>query len=357
VSELYRDVVGQDRAVGQLRASALAPIHAYLLVGPAGSGSLELARSFAASLVCPHGGCGSCPHCVRALAGLHPDVTVRERAGPYITVDDAREIGRLASLSPLEGRRKVLVLTDFHLVREAAPALLKVIEEPPPTTVFVVLAEQVPPELVTIASRCVRVELAPLSLPQVTGVLVSEGVDPAAAVDVAAAAGGRLDRARLLASDPGFGARQGAWREVPARLDGTGATVAVVAEELLTSVDTVLEPLRQRQANEVEELLERARLYGERGGIPREVESRHRREQRRVRLDELRSGLTTLAAAYRERLAGGASPRACVEALDTITGAAEALTRNPNEVLLLQALLVRLSGLRAGLAYSAASPE
>lgn len=355
MSELYADVVGQERAVAQLQAAARAPLHAYLLVGPAGTGHRELARSFAASLVCEGGGCGRCDTCRRVLAGVHPDVLVRERAGPFITVDDAREIGREASLSPVEGRRKVLVLVDFHLVRDAAAALLKVIEEPPATTVFVVLAEQVTPELVTIASRCVRVDLSPVPAHRIVEALVSEGVGADVARDVAAAANGRLDRARLLASDPGFASRRAAWRDVPARLDGSGAAAAGLADELLAGVETVLQPLRQRQAAEVAEAGERARLYGERAGSRRDLDARHRREQRRLRTDELRFGLATLAGGYRDRLADGATTRACLEALDAVSKANEALAYNPNEALLLQALLVRLSGL--GLTYSTRRPS
>src|SRR5438874_5144213 len=151
-------LVGQEQAARRLSAAASSPVHAYLFAGPPGSGKRDAARAFAAALLCPNGGDGTCSVCERVLAGVHPDVVVVERAGPYITVDQAREIVRLAMRSPNEGSRKVLVLTDFHLVREAAPTLLKIIEEPPESTVFVILAEHLPPELETIASRCVQVE-------------------------------------------------------------------------------------------------------------------------------------------------------------------------------------------------------
>ena len=354
----FEAVVGQERAVTQLRAAIRAPVHAYLLVGPAGTGKREAARSFAASLLCPDGGCASCDDCRRALAGVHPDVLVRDRAGPFITVDDARAIGRASALSPVEGRRKVLVLVDFHLVQDAAPALLKTVEEPPPTTVFVILAEQVPPELVTLASRCVRVDFAPLSSERIVEVLVGAGVDRATAEEVAGASGGRLDRARLVASDPGFRGRQAAWRDAPRRLDGTGATAAAVADELLASLESILEPLKQRQQSEMAALEERWRLYGERPGSTKDLESRHRREQRRLRLDELRFGLSTMAGAYRDGLAAAASPSGHLEALDAIAAANDALVRNPNEALLIQALLLRLGRCQqAKPLRSRASPE
>jgi DNA polymerase-3 subunit delta' len=92
-----------------------------------------------------------------ALRGQHPDVHEVERIGPFISAEQAREIIHVTSLAPVESARKVVVLHDFHrLTAEAAARLLKPIEEPPPSTTFLVLADFVPPELITIASRCAR---------------------------------------------------------------------------------------------------------------------------------------------------------------------------------------------------------
>jgi DNA polymerase-3 subunit delta' len=345
-SPLYGGVVGQERAVSQLQAAAVAPVHAYLLVGPPGVGKRTAAQSFAAALLCPHGGDGTCDSCRQALAGTHPDLVVVERQGAAISVPMAAEITRLALRSPVQSDRMVLVLVDFHLVSEAGPALLKTIEEPPASTVFVILAEHVPSELVTIASRCVRVDFGPLAPERVAAALESEGIPADVAFEAASAAGGRLDRARLLAGDPGFAARRAAWQAVPAQLDGTGATVARLVDSLLVATDTVLEPLRARHAGEQEALAEKIRLTGERGSGRRELEERQRREERRLRMDELRSGLATLAGVYRDKLADGAAgpaARAAVTALAAISDTNERLIRNPNEPLQLQALLLKLS--------------
>jgi DNA polymerase III subunit delta' len=349
VSDVFDEVVGQDSAVSHLRAAVAAPVHAYLLVGPPGSGKRTAAVALAAALLCPNGGCGRCDVCRRAVAGAHPDLVVVERAGPSITVDQAREVRRLALRSPNEGSRKVLLLVDFHLVREAASVLLKVLEEPPASTVFVILAEQLTPELVTIASRCVQIDFGPLSAEQVATALVSEGVPVDVAREVAGGAGGRLDRARLLASDPGFAGRRDAWREVPARLDGTGAAVAVVAADLAGLLGQAgVATLEARQAAELAELDERVKRTGERGAGRKVLAERHKRELRRLRHDELRFGLATLAGAYRDALAAGAGDdRANIEAVAAIQAAAEAMVRNPTEALLLQSLLLKLPPLRS----------
>jgi DNA polymerase-3 subunit delta' len=340
------EVLGQDAASAQLRAAAVSPVHAYLFVGPSGVGKRAAARQFAAALLCPYGGGDGCEVCRRVLEGLHPDVSVYEREGARLAIADCREITRLALRSSVEGGRKVIVIPDLDLAAQVAPALLKTLEEPPPGTVFVGLAEHVPPELATIASRCVRIDFRPLPEAVLAAALEAEGVDAAVAAEVTAAAGGSLERALLLASDPGFVARRDLWRGVPERLDGTGAAVALLADELLASADGLLEPLRARQAVELEELEARAERYGERGSGRKELGERHKREQRRVRTDELRAGLATLAGAYRDRLTAGADTRAArraLAALDAVAAANDAMERNPNEALLLQALLVRLT--------------
>ena len=338
--DLWAGVVGQDRAVTQLRASAAGPVHAYLLVGPPGSGKRAAATAFAAALLCPDGGCGACTTCSRVAAGVHPDLVTVERTGAAILVDEAREIARLAARSPVEGNRKVLVLADFHLVDKAAPALLKTIEEPSPSAVFVIIADHLPPELVTIASRCVIIEFGAVGDEALAALLMAEGVEESVARQVAAAANGNIARARLLASDAGFAQRQELWAAVPDRLDGRGATAAVLAADLIASLEGVLEPLRERQAAELEHLDEQAKARGTRVR-KKDVEDRHRREQRRARMDEVRAGLAVLSRAYRDRLITGGADAAA--SLAAIRHTREALLNNPNEALLLQAMLVRLS--------------
>src|SRR6202011_4783420 len=112
----------------------------------------------------------------------------------------------------------------------------------------------VPPELETIASRCVRIEFAPLAPERIARALEAEGVEAGLAGELAASAGGRLDRARLLVADPGSAARRAAWRDVPTRLDGTGATVAAVTAELVGLLDESGAGLRRRHEDEASEL-------------------------------------------------------------------------------------------------------
>ncbi len=342
-------VVDQDRAVAALDASARAPVHAYLLAGPPGAGAAAAARGFTAALLCPDGGDGTCRACRLVLAGEHPDVATFAPSGAFLRVPEVEDVVREAMRSPVEGSRKVLVLHEVHRVGDATPALLKTLEEPPASTVFVLLADAVAPEIATIASRCARIDLPPLSASTIEAALVAEGVDASRAAEVAPAALGDLERARVLAVDDDLARRQRLWRTLPSHLDGKGSTVAAAVDELLEHIEEAAAPLRARQTEEVTALEERLAAMGARGsGGRKALAEQHKRGLRRHRATELRFGLATLAAAYRDHLAAdGRDPAADVEAIDAITAAAEGLVRNPNETLLLQALLLRLPSLPA----------
>jgi len=342
----WAGVVGQDRAVAQLRAAVDAPVHAYLLVGPRGAGKRALATAFAAALLSAgSSGADAERHRRLALAETHPDLVVTERTGPWITAEQAREIVDRASRSPVEGTRKVLILDEFHLVVRNAPILLKALEEPAPGTVFVVLAEEVPPELVTIASRCVRIDLGPVPVDTIAERLVAEGIEPSAAHEAATASSGDLGRARLLATDSRLALRRAGWAAVPEHLDGTGATAARLVDELFAMIDDAAVPLRERQTLEEAELEERVSQLGERGAGRKSLADRHKRELRRHRTDELRFGLAVLARHYRDELVVSSRPVPVAGALEAIGTTAEGLVRSPNELLQFQALFVRLGDL------------
>jgi DNA polymerase III subunit delta' len=209
---VWDGVVGQARAVDQLTRAAVSPVHAYLFVGPAGSTKHEAARAFAALLLTGHDD-PEARDARLALAGEHPDVREVERTGARIAKEQVSEIIRTASLAPIEGSRKVMVLHEFHLLdADGAARLLKTLEEPPASAVFLVLADQVPPELVTIASRCVRIEFGTIPEATVRDVLIAEGASPESAEQAAAGAEGNLTRARVLVTEP---------RSRPSRSDST----------------------------------------------------------------------------------------------------------------------------------------
>jgi len=352
---LFAEVVGQDQAVAALRAAATQPVHAYLFRGTAGNGGLVAAHAFAAALLCPDGGCGVCRTCRGALSGSDPDLHVIHRSGASLSVDDMRRLVLLAQRRPLQAARQVVIVTDVHLGARAAPALLKTLEEPPGATVFVLLADDISPELATVASRCVQVAFPPVPRAAMLQWLIGRGVPGEVAAVVADSSGGNPERARVMIEDPEVAERAALWSSVPDQLTGAGVVAAELARALLASAERAVEPLRLEHARELERLTEEAKEFGEKG-LPgrKEITDHHQREERRWRTDALRAGLGALARAYRVRMesqiagtdaTAGLHARAAVDAVALITDTTRALPRNPQESLLLQSLLVRLGAL------------
>jgi DNA polymerase-3 subunit delta' len=352
IGSAWDDVVGQDDAVALLQsAAAKDPVHAWLFLGPHGSGMRAAARAFAGDLLAAESDeAGDQDGAARARslarAGQHPDLIEVERVGASISAEQADEIVRRASRSPMEGKRKVLVLDEFHRVQpNVGPKLLKTIEEPPVGTFFVVLAEELPPELVTIASRCVRVDFVPIRPEVLTARLVADGIPAERAAEVSAIAGGDLDRARLLATDERLALRLAAWRDLPRKLNGTGSRAYEEIAELRAAIDDAASPLVARHQAEATEMDERIERYGQRGSGAKALEERHKREARRLRADELRMGLASLAGTYRDELLVSSDPEPLLAALEAITEFAERFTFNANEELQLVALALRLPSL------------
>jgi DNA polymerase-3 subunit delta' len=358
VSERWAQVVGQDRAVAQLQRAAERPVHAYLLVGPRGSGVEEAARCFAASLITTDDDERSWD---LVLRGVHPDVVEIDPPATQIRVEDAQTIIDEVSRSPIEGARKVIVLFDAERLRlneTAANKLLKTLEEPPPRAVIVLVTSGADQLLPTIRSRCQRVDFAFLGADAVANALRAGGVAPERAELLAGLAGGRVDRARAL--DGRLGPVRDAFVAVAYAVDGTGGLVAVQADRIQDALQATLAGLEAAQAAEAEELASELEAAGypertQRAQL-RRLEERQKRAHRRARTDALLEGITALETVYRDALAGpGAArlnrdqetlvlpPRAAAAALDACRAARQAIAEfNPNETLLVERLLLHL---------------
>lgn len=163
-------VHGQPAAVnmmqGAVRSGRVA--HAYLFAGPRGVGKATAARAFARALVCEAESpeerpCGRCPACVDAAAGRHVDVHVVAPEEDKLLIDQVRRMHQLALLRAVRGRRKVFIVEAIDTATpEAQNALLKVLEEPPGETVFILIAHNETPLLPTVVSRCVTVRFGRL---------------------------------------------------------------------------------------------------------------------------------------------------------------------------------------------------
>ena len=342
--DLWGLIYGQTEAVDFLKKAVESPVHAYLFVGPEGAGREEIARAFSGSIFAKYEEDQNLERCKDlAWRGIHPDISIIEPEGRGLRVSDARKIIIESSRSPIESKKKILIVNRFDTAEpEAVASLLKTIEEPPLSTIFILLAESVPDSHVTISSRCVRVDVPAMTVEGLSDLLKSEGVEIEDAIRLAEASAGNLGRARLLQEDLSFTIRQEAWRTLPDRLDGTGAAVSIVVEELQKMIDDAQSPLIERHNKELENLVQQEEVFGTRGSGRQEVIERHKREIRRLRDDELRFGLATLTRRYRDLGIENENSEG-LDAVEKITDAALELIRNPNERLLLQALFLNLS--------------
>jgi DNA polymerase-3 subunit delta' len=340
MASIWDAVVGQDTAVTRLQRALNEPVHAYLFVGPHGSTTEQAARAFAAVMIA--GTESTDDRNVRlVMSGDHPDCREVEREGASITAEQAEWIVEQSWLSPAEGDLTVMILHDFHLVADTAAAkLLKTIEEPPATTRFIICAESVPAGLITIASRCVRVDFRAIPDELIAARLTAEGIDAEHASLAATGALGDLDRARVLATDPQLAERRRAFADAIHQLDGSGNTAFAFVARIESLLDAALVPMAARQEAEALELQERIDRYGARGSGKKQLEDRHKRELRRFTTDELRAGLTVMASTYRDALvAGRIGPDDAAAAVTAINETVSALGRNVNSSLALQRLV------------------
>ena len=317
---VWDSVVGQEKAVEQLHQLAVNHVHAYLFVGPEGCGKDEAARAFAAQLITGSDNATS-READLIMRGSFSDVIEVLREGAAVDKDEAEAIIRLATTTPTESKVKVVIVHEVHLMRDSAAArLLKTIEEPSEKVIFILLADQLVPSLATINSRCVVVQFV----------------------------ANNVYRERHLANDPHFAHRQEAFAQIPYKLDGSGATVAQVVDEIFELIEQATTPLMAEQKKELEDLEARVSLTGERGSGRKALQDRHKRQLRKFNTDELRSGLSTIAGTYHALIVSETQfpdESKYHDAIHRIHKAMGSLGLNVNEELLLQSLFLHCPSL------------
>jgi len=312
-SPVLRAVPGQDAAVGFLVQAVHRPHHAYLLAGPEGGGKQQVARAFAAALLCPSGGCGECRACALALADKHPNVFVVEPDGRDIHVETVRqEVWHPAYRTAPEPGRKVFVIREAdRLNPSAADVLLKVLEEPPADAVLLLLSAR-PDELPeTVLSRCHVVSFQPLAEPFVATALEAEGVPTETALLAARLAGGNLGRARRIATaGDGLSFRDAA-REALALAAAGPAGGLAAADVVLVAAARYRDGLKDELQRELTPFRDaRGRTEDAFRGLVRRLEDRHKRRLRRAERDYVDWVLLSASALLRDRLlvAAGGDP-------------------------------------------------
>ncbi|MCH9767796.1 MAG: DNA polymerase III subunit delta' [Actinomycetia bacterium] len=304
---------------GEMMAAIGVMTHAWLITGPPGSGRSVAALCFAAALQCTSEGapgCGECRACTTTMAGTHADVRRTIPEGLSIGVAEMRSIVQIASRRPGTGRWQIVIIEDADRLTEgAANALLKVVEEPPPSTVFLLCAPSVDPEdiAITLRSRCRHVALVTPPVDAIAGVLMgSDGLSEKDAAWAASVSGGHVGRARRLATDEQ--ARHRRLRALGlARDAATPSRAYAAAEELVATAEAEAKALTSgRNEAEAEELRTALGAGGtgkgtagsvRRGaGAIKDLERRQKSRQTRASRDALDRALIDLATYFRDAL-------------------------------------------------------
>lgn len=343
---VFDRLAGQAEVVAELTAAATAArrrvpgqgweesdarmVHAWLFTGPPGSGRSVAALAFAAALQCEHPeivGCGECRACHTVLAGTHADVHLLAPQGVNILLKDVKETIQRAASRPGTGRWQIVVVEEAdRLTEQSGNALLKVVEEPPSRTVFLLCSPTTDPMdiMVTLRSRSRNVALRqPDAAAVENALLVDEGIDPDLARWAASVSSGHVGRARWLATDEATRERREVVLQLPMVMHNPGRAFPLADQLVRAAEQEAVARNTDSEEREVEELRTALGAGGtgkgtasaSRGasGAVKELERAQKSRRTRSTRDSLDLALVDLAGFYRDALmaslgAGDVSP-------------------------------------------------
>lgn len=165
----FDEVVGQTHIIQTLKNAIVQNriAHAYLFCGPRGTGKTSIAKIFAKTLNCTNNQdapCGVCENCKMAANGSHPDI-IEIDAASNNGVDEVRNLIDKVKYAPMQGKYKIYIIDEVHMMTSGAfNALLKTIEEPPAHVIFIFATTEPNKVLPTIISRCQRFDFNKVSM-------------------------------------------------------------------------------------------------------------------------------------------------------------------------------------------------
>lgn len=187
---LWEQVIGQEHVIQTLRHAVRSGRigHAYLFAGPRGTGKTTTARLLAKAVNCldedpGNRPCDRCEHCVAVNEGRFLDL-IEIDAASNTSVDDVRDLREKINFSPSQGRNKVYIIDEVHMLSTAAfNALLKTLEEPPPHALFILATTEVHKIPATVLSRCQRYEFRRVPVAAMTALLRQRAAEEGLTVD------------------------------------------------------------------------------------------------------------------------------------------------------------------------------
>ncbi len=201
---MQNPIIGHQQIVEQLQHTVATDriAGAYLFVGPTGVGKEMVARYFAQLIFCqqdaqPPTVCGTCLACRKVDSGNHPDLQFIRPEGSLLKIGQIRELQKRIIYEPLEASRKVYILTDVDRMNaEAENCLLKTLEEPPASSVLILLTSNIQALLPTTRSRCQILQFHAMPTQELAEILVEKfSVAPEQATPLAIAADGAVGKA------------------------------------------------------------------------------------------------------------------------------------------------------------------
>jgi len=312
MSNAFADLLGQPEAVDQLQHAlsekSEGVYHAWLFVGPPGSGRSNLARAFAQSLICKANGCGECKDCQLVMAGNHPDLSVLTTDKVVITIDEVRALVASSSLGSSTGGYRVMLIEDADRMAErSSNVLLKALEEPPEKTIWLLCAPSEMDMLPTIRSRVRKLNLSVPSVEEVANLLIEkEGVESEIAITAARESQSHIGMARRLANSYEARQRRAKSIEIALEINDLGKAIQA-AEKWLQLAKKDGEALAQEEAEQEKLSLMASLGLGPEDKVPAQLrselksvtENQKRRETRAIR-DGLDRVLLDLASVYRD---------------------------------------------------------
>ena len=372
---VWDELVGQESAIEAVRRAAEpgseAMTHAWMIVGPAGSGRSTLAHAFAATLISE----GDDEHVLKlVMAGTHPDVSILATDRVSISIDEVRELVTQSYYAPSTARYRVIVIEDADRMTErTSNVLLKALEEPPPRTVWILCAPSAQDVLPTIQSRVRTITLRTPSVEQVAELIhLRRGVDLGLATQAAREAQCHIGMAMRLATDEDARSRRDETVETVLGLQTVSTAVKAAGHLIaLATADqkALLEKLDQEEREETLRTLGvapgAAVPAGLRGSVKLLEENQKRRATRSLRdgVDRIATDITSVLRdilmiqlntgsdlvnrrfmAQLERRAALTSVDQTLFAIDQIQTARDRIAANTPPQLALEAMLIAITG-------------
>lgn len=256
----FKSIIGQEQPIRFLTIllrKGMIP-NALLFTGPEGVGKRRTAYAFAMAANCnrtkaggnkgfsrlpdtsfkPEGisiePCGECKSCRKFISGNHPDLILINPQGQITKIAQIRELRQLLTMKPFEGRLRVVIIGEAHTLNpEASNAILKVLEEPPEQTIFVLVTPYTYDLLPTILSRCQIVRFSPIKESVLASALIKDHeMTRHDAEALAAMSGGSYSKALTLKNDNHFLFRNWIIQEIKAFNTDSMAIILAFAEKI-----------------------------------------------------------------------------------------------------------------------------